>query len=338
MPQRVAVSVVVPLYNKRAEIERCLRSVAAQRVRADEVLVVDDGSTDGGAALAASVDCPGVRIITQRNQGAAAARNTGIREARNPLIAFLDADDEWLPGFLEEIMRLLQIYPQAGAFSTAYLIDKGRFCRYEVVCGVAEEMTLVNGGGNAIDYFSARPCLWSSSSAVRRSVFDVVGPFRAGVRQVEDQDMWFRIGCVFPIAYCRRPMAVWHWTAGNRSTALAPMEDDCMGTSLRELQERDLIRPDVLPKAREFARQFRLTQAIALASYDRERGLKAMREWRATYGAGLRWYLQYAAFRIHPRTYWLPLRCGSRVKDVGRALRRIIRLKLAEPRTGWAVN
>ena len=332
------VSVVVPLYNKRAEIGRCLRSVCAQLVQPDEVLVVDDGSTDGGSAVAASVGCPGLRIITQTNQGAAAARNTGIREARNDLIAFLDADDEWLPGFLEEILRLLHRYPQAAAFGTAYLIDKGPLRRYEVVCDVPAEMTLLNAGEGALDYFAARPCLWSSSTAVRKSAFDVVGPFRVGLRQVEDQDMWFRIGCAFPIAYSRRPCAVWHWTASNRSTALAPAEEDCMGTSLKELLEKGVILPGMLPKARAFARRFRLAQAIALATYHRGRGLAALRQWRAEYGAGPRWYLRYAAFLIHPETYWLPLRCGSRVKDFLRSLRRMIRLELAGPRAGWAGN
>lgn len=338
MPVSFPVSVVVPLYNKRAEIRRCLESIASQAVHADEVLVVDDGSTDGGGEVAMSVACPGLRLVTQRNQGVAAARNTGIREARNELIAFLDADDEWLPGFLEQILRLREKFPQAGAFSTAYLIDRGRFRCYDVVCNVLDEMTLLNAGPGTIEYFSVPQCLCCSSVVVRREVFESVGCFRVGLRQAEDQDMWFRVGCVFPIAYCRWPGAVWHWTAGNRSHTQAPMEDDCMGASLKEVMERGVLRPEVLPRAQEFVEQFRLTQAIALASYHRERGLAAMRQWRAQHGAGLRWYLRYAAFSIHPEAYWLPLRCGSRVKDAVRAVRRIIRLKLAAPRGGWALK
>jgi hypothetical protein len=103
----VRVSVVIPLYNKAPHVGRALRSVSAQTFGDFEVIVVDDGSTDGGAREVEAHADARVRLVTQENAGPGAARNRGITEARGDLLAFLDADDEWLPAFLEEGVRAL---------------------------------------------------------------------------------------------------------------------------------------------------------------------------------------------------------------------------------------
>jgi glycosyltransferase involved in cell wall biosynthesis len=89
------VSVIVPLFNKAKYIERALRSITAQALSDFEVIVVDDGSTDGGARIAESHPDPRFRLIRQPNAGPGAARNHGAAEARAPYLAFLDADDAW---------------------------------------------------------------------------------------------------------------------------------------------------------------------------------------------------------------------------------------------------
>ena len=101
------VSVIVPLYNKAHYIRRALDSIAAQTFSDFEVIVIDDGSTDGGAALARAYPDPRVRVLVQENQGPGGARNRGVREARGELLAFLDADDEWTPEYLSTSVRLL---------------------------------------------------------------------------------------------------------------------------------------------------------------------------------------------------------------------------------------
>src|SRR6185312_7639068 len=93
------VSVVLPLYNKAPFITRALDSIAAQTYRNFEAIIVDDGSTDGSGDIAASYPDPRFRVIRQTNAGPGAARNRGVDEAKGEVLAFLDADDEWLPGF-----------------------------------------------------------------------------------------------------------------------------------------------------------------------------------------------------------------------------------------------
>ena len=116
------VSVVIPLYNKAHCVERALHSIRAQTLRDFEVIVVDDGSTDDGASVVASYSDPRVRLIGQPNAGPGPARNAGIAEAKGEFIAFLDADDEWLPTYLEENLRSLEeTGPELAAITCGYL-------------------------------------------------------------------------------------------------------------------------------------------------------------------------------------------------------------------------
>src|SRR5260370_952192 len=104
------VSIVIPLYNKAAYIKRALDSVRAQTFADYEVIVVDDGSTDGGGDLVTGYGDPRVRLIRQNNAGPGPARNRGIEDAAGPYLTFLDADDEWMPTFLEKSLGLLDQY------------------------------------------------------------------------------------------------------------------------------------------------------------------------------------------------------------------------------------
>lgn len=118
------VSVVIPFYNKGPYIVRALTSVLAQTLQDFEVIVVDDGSTDGGAGRVMGFGDPRNRLIRQENRGVSAARYRGIEAARAELVAFLDADDEWMPRHLEALLRLREKCPQAGAYGTAYLLKE----------------------------------------------------------------------------------------------------------------------------------------------------------------------------------------------------------------------
>ena len=115
------VSVIIPLYNKAPHVLRTLRSVQAQTHPDFEVIVVDDGSIDGGGDAVVALGDPRVRLIRQDNAGPGAARNRGLAEAGGEFVAFLDADDEWLPEFLERSIALLDGHgPEVASVTSGY--------------------------------------------------------------------------------------------------------------------------------------------------------------------------------------------------------------------------
>jgi glycosyltransferase involved in cell wall biosynthesis len=119
------VTVVIPLYNKGPYILRALNSIARQSYRDFAAIVVNDGSTDNSRELAESFRDPRFRVIHQKNAGPGAARNRGVAEATSPLIAFLDADDEWFPDHLETAVRFLADNPDVACLTQSYLNGPG---------------------------------------------------------------------------------------------------------------------------------------------------------------------------------------------------------------------
>lgn len=201
----VSISIVMPLFNKEREIARAIRSVLAQTYEDYELIIVDDGSTDDGPAIAESFTDSRVRMISQTNAGVSKARNRGILESRADLIAFLDADDEWHKDFLRTIVRLQQRYPQCGVYATRYAIT-GRVKRNAVLRGLPASFT----EGILRDYFliaaQSDPLFCSSSFSVKRSAIQAIGSFPSGIRSGEDLLTWARLAAQFNIAYSRAVM------------------------------------------------------------------------------------------------------------------------------------
>lgn len=210
------ISVVVPLFNKRQYILRCLESIQRQSHRKFEVVVIDDGSTDGSGVIASQFGDPRFRVIRQLNRGEGAARNRGIAESSSTLIAFLDADDAWEPLFLEAVANLSKQYPDAGLYATGY--------RRIFHDGLSRETTIRNPGpdGTALihNYFAAvreGHFVTSSSVAVPRRILTDTGGFIEGEPIGADGDLWARICLHWPIAYDQRVLATYHSESEGRS-------------------------------------------------------------------------------------------------------------------------
>lgn len=196
-----AVSVVIPLYNKGPYIARALNSVLAQTFQDFEVIVVDDGSTDNGAEIVRKFTDPRIKLIQQENQGVSAARNRGIEASLAELIAFLDADDEWLPGFLKMVIGLRCRFPDAGAYATAVstsyngIIKRSRY----------RSVPSPNWEGLITDYFRSAvfgdSILLSSSVVIPRDILLEMSGFIIGVKWGEDLDLWGRIALKYPIGF-----------------------------------------------------------------------------------------------------------------------------------------
>ena len=191
------VSVVVPLYQTERFIAHALHSILAQTYRDFEVIVVDDGSSDRGPDIARATGDPRVRVVAQQNRGLAGARNTGIRESHGEVIAFLDADDAWVPSKLAHHVELLKRDPQAGVtFSASRLVDDG-----------GEPLGLIQRPGKrefpASYVFCRNPVGNGSAPVIRRAALDAIAfhdPalnrtcwFDESFRQSEDIECWTRI-------------------------------------------------------------------------------------------------------------------------------------------------
>ena len=114
----------MPFYNKAPYVRKAVASVVGQIYRDWEMVVVDDGSTDGSGDIVAAIADKRIRLVRQENAGVSAARNRGVTESTAPYICFLDADDWWEPTFLEEMAGLIDRYPDAGIYGTSYWIVK----------------------------------------------------------------------------------------------------------------------------------------------------------------------------------------------------------------------
>ncbi len=182
-------TVVIPLYQKRHRIENCLASVMTQTHAPFEVLVIDDGSTDGGGAIVRAMATGGLRYISQANQGAAAARNHGLRLARGSYVAFLDADDTWGAGHLAALSGLAQRHPAATILGTAWS-ESGRPVR-DPELGEGDQAVDL---GTFLRRASAGwPPFWTSAVALRRSALPTTDLFPIGSRVAEDQHAWLTL-------------------------------------------------------------------------------------------------------------------------------------------------
>ena len=113
-------SVIIPLYNKGPYIVRAIDSVLQQTNQNFEIIVIDGGSEDDGPKIVKEFNNPRIHLLVQSGKGVSNARNEAVNCAKNEYIAFLDADDEWMPKHLETILGLIEKYPQAGMYTTAH--------------------------------------------------------------------------------------------------------------------------------------------------------------------------------------------------------------------------
>jgi glycosyltransferase involved in cell wall biosynthesis len=209
------VSVVVPLYNKGAYIQRCLDSITAQIFQDFEIIVVDDGSTDEGPDIVSKYGDSRLRLVRQPNMGPGAARNRGMRESSGGLIAFLDADDEWLPGFLETCVTVLRANPDCALAITAWYegVNRKKMLRRGIVEGTwavgtntsAKELRLV------VDSFN------SSMVLARREIVHKYGGFYSNKHCTygEDTYLWLQVLLNHKVYRVLQPLVWFHVEASE---------------------------------------------------------------------------------------------------------------------------
>lgn len=195
----MSVSVIIPSYNRAHTLARALDSVLAQSVLPDEIIVIDDGSTDATSALLQRY--PQVKVIQQPNQGVSAARNAGIQAARSEWIALLDSDDAWLPNKLA--LQLQALTEQR----------ESRLCHSEEIWirhGVRVNAMHKHAKSGGWIFARCLPlCVISpSASVLHRSLFADYGLFDPALPACEDYDLWLRICAHEPVLFIEEPLII----------------------------------------------------------------------------------------------------------------------------------
>lgn len=234
------ITIIIPLYNKEASIATALRGVLAQSYQDFEIVVVDDGSTDGGAAVVEQFDDPRIRLIRQKNGGVSAARNRGIAEAKGAHVAFLDADDEWMPEFLEEIAALIAAYPECKARATNYIFNSNGVKSPTIL----RKIPFAGERGVLTNYFEVASCshppVCSICVCIDRDLLQEIGGFPVGIKSGEDLLVWARTAVRTQWAYSMKPLAQYNLGEGYDKKNLPPRrqdEGDPVGKALKEIYQ-----------------------------------------------------------------------------------------------------
>ncbi|MEJ2154764.1 MAG: glycosyltransferase [Desulfobacteraceae bacterium] len=212
--QRPTISVIIPTFNRCGYLGQAIDSVLNQTYPADELIVVDDGSTDGTSDLLAAYT-DRLTVIRQINQGVSAARNAGIRQSHGTYIALLDSDDYWLPEKLKEQHAFFDSHPDAVICQTeeTWIRNAKRINpkkRHQKFSGMIFEKNLPL-------------CLVSPSAVmIRKGLFEEVGLFDESLPACEDYDMWLRISWKYPIHLVDTPLVV---KRGGHSDQLSSMAE-----------------------------------------------------------------------------------------------------------------
>jgi glycosyltransferase involved in cell wall biosynthesis len=211
-------SVIIPLYNKENFIEKTMQSILNQTFQDFEIIVVNDGSTDGSLLALSKINSEKIRIIKHsKNKGLSAARNTGIQNANTNYIAFLDADDLWKSSYLEKIFSLIKNFPEAKLFATSYQ----EIYNNNISITPALNLKNFNNDGIVLDFFESnlsQPIYCCCSLCVEKSVFQTIGLYDENITFGEDIDFNIRANLSYKLAYSTMPLVEYIIFSENQIT------------------------------------------------------------------------------------------------------------------------
>jgi glycosyltransferase involved in cell wall biosynthesis len=317
MSWRPFVSVVIPTYNRARRTIAAIESVLAQTYPNREIIVIDDGSTDGSSEVIRQFlsqrTKPGhlaqqIRYFDQPNQGPSAARNAGVERAQGEYTAYLDSDDVWLPEKLEwEVRALEQFKNECGAcFTDARLVDDSgaemttfRFWgrHYEQITGVEPD---------AVRLLARSFCgFWVSTLLARTDLIKRIGGFDPAVRFAEDRDFYFRLSLVTSLAYVNKLLARVDRTSRPSESKCRPWDEPevrlggeermyenwlGMGRTLPP-EVRRIVRQELRGVHSSWANWYLETERYAEARRAASRALK----YELTFGVAVKWTLAWLA-------------------------------------------
>lgn len=206
-------SVIIPLYNKSPYVAKAIHSVLSQSISDYELIVMDDGSSDNSfkVALKTIEGHPNCHLYRQKNGGVSMARNNAVALSRGEYLCFLDADDWWDVRFLEEMLKMIAEFPDAGIYGTGYtIVNETKHKTRMAPIGVGPDF--VKGYINYCQVYAktlAMP-LTSISVAIPRPVFDEMRGFPEGIKLGEDFLLWIKIALKYKVALLNCPLAFYN--------------------------------------------------------------------------------------------------------------------------------
>lgn len=246
-------TVAMPAYNAAPTVGAAIRSVLAQTRDDFELVVADDGSTDGTAEEVARFDDPRVRLLREGRRGLARARNAAVGAGSGRYVCMLDSDDLWLPRYLEAMEAALAASPDAGlAYTDAWVLDDAtRRIQRVTAMHYQDQPAVPPARGDAFFRLLLERNFVFTSATVPRTVLDEVGGFRPGLAASEDYELWLRIaargyGAVRPPGV----LAVYRKRAGSVSTS-----DERMAVGMRDAFRIVAAEYDLPPELRARARE-----------------------------------------------------------------------------------
>lgn len=204
-------TVVIPLYNKELSIQNTIQSVLNQTCQDFEIVVINDGSTDNSAKIVESIEDHRICLIHQPNQGVSAARNRGIKEAKCEWIALLDGDDLWEINHLEEINKMMDVFPSEKVYVTSFEYSDGREMFKH------PRQTTIFKIDNYFKEAIKETIICASNVIIYKSCFDEVGGFNEMLKYGEDLDLWARLAETFQIIKSSAVTTIYRVDAENRS-------------------------------------------------------------------------------------------------------------------------
>ena len=216
----VLFTVVIPLYNKVNYIEKTIYSVLQQTYPHFELIIVDDGSTDGSADVVRAISDSRIQLFTQVNSGVSKARNFGVKAANADWVAFIDADDEYLPNFLERVASFIKKHGRddLSMIGTNYY--------YGDQLSPMFSTTIKNGIHDYFELFgNQRSPNNSSTTVVNRKKFLEVNGFPEGIKQFEDWITWFKLAFIGSFGFISTPLGIYHVVDESASTSKRAAHD-----------------------------------------------------------------------------------------------------------------
>jgi glycosyltransferase involved in cell wall biosynthesis len=230
------LSVIIPSHNRAVYLKEAIDSVLCQVPKPLEVIVVDDGSTDGTWQILNSYNSS-IAAIRQPRMGVSGARNAGIRRAKGEWIAFLDSDDLWLPGKLAAQVDYLHRSPSPGICQTQEIwIRNGKRLNPSKVHKKPQ--------GECFTLLLERCLVSPSAVMIHRAIFDEVGLFDESLPACEDYDLWLRIGCRYPVGLIDKSLIIKRGGHADQLSATVPALDRFRIQSIIKLLRGGRLKPE----------------------------------------------------------------------------------------------